>query len=189
MRPQKLSREQILNRCALQFKTHGYAATSMGMLAKACGLTKASFYYYYASKEALLMDVLELTQQYLNTHLFKLGEHRTLCVVEHFEQIHECAVQFFSYGVKGCLVGILSIEALYQSGNKKKKIRSIFKDWEMAFYQFFKVQLSDHEAQILAKQSVADYEGAILMYRLNDDIFYLDQVKLRILKQLHMQPS
>jgi TetR/AcrR family transcriptional repressor of nem operon len=161
----------------------------MDMLAKACGLTKASFYYYYASKEALLMDVLELTQQYLNTHLFKLGEHRTLCVVEHFEQIHERAVQFFSYGVKGCLVGILSIEALYQSGDILEKIRSIFQDWEIAFYQFFKIQLSDHEAQILAKQSIADYEGAILMYRLNDDVFYLDQVKLRILKQLHMQPS
>ena len=189
MRPQKLSREQILNRCALQFKTHGYAATSMGMLAKACGLTKASFYYYYASKEALLMDVLELTQQYLNTHLFKLGEHKKLCVVEHFEQLHERAVEFFSYGVKGCLVGILSIEALYQSGDILEKIRSIFKDWEMAFYQFFKVQLSDHEAKILAKQSVADYEGAILMYRLNDDSFYLNQVKLRILKQLHMQSS
>ena len=112
-----------------------------------------------------------------------------LCGVEHFEQLHARAVEFFSYGVKGCLVGILSIEALYQSADILEKIRSIFKDWEMAFYQFFKVQLSDHEAQILAKQSVADYEGAILMYRLNDDVFYLDQVKLRILKQLHMQPS
>lgn len=29
----------------------------------------------------------------------------------HFEQIHEHAVQFFSYEIKGCLVGILSIEA------------------------------------------------------------------------------
>jgi len=54
----------------------------------------------------------------------------------------------------------------------------------MAFYQLFKMQLTDHEAQILAKQSLADYEGAILMYRLNDDLFYLDQVKQRIIKQL-----
>lgn len=38
MRPQKLSTEQMLNSCALQFKAHGYAGTSMDMLAKACGL-------------------------------------------------------------------------------------------------------------------------------------------------------
>ena len=40
------------------------------------------------------------------------------------------------------------------------------------------------DAQILAKISVADYEGAILMYRLNNDLFYLNQVKARISQQL-----
>lgn len=107
-----------------------------------------------------------------------------MSATQHFEQIHERAVQFFSYGVKGCLVGILSIEALYQSNDILEKIRAIFQDWEMAFYQLFKIQLTENEAKILAKQSLADYEGAILMYRLNDDLFYLDQVKQRILKQL-----
>lgn len=54
----------------------------------------------------------------------------------------------------------------------------------MAFYQLFKTHLDENDAKILAKQSLADYEGAILMDRLNDDLFYLDQVKQRILKQL-----
>ena len=40
--------------------------------------------------------------------------------------------------------------------------------------------MNQTDAQILAKISVADYEGAILMYRLNDDLFYLNQVKQRI---------
>lgn len=31
----------------------------------------------------------------------------------HFEQIHEHAVQFFSYEIKGCLVRILSVEVRY----------------------------------------------------------------------------
>ena len=127
MRPQKLSREQILNLCALQFKTQGYTGTSMDMLAKACGLSKASFYYYYPSKEALLMDVLELTQQYLNQHLFKLSKNPEMSATQHFEQIHERAVQFFSYGVKGCLVGILSIEALYHRTIFWKKFALFFR--------------------------------------------------------------
>lgn len=184
MRPQKLSREQILKTCALQFKRHGYAATSMEILAQACGLSKASFYYYYPSKEALLMDVLELTRQYLNTHLFKLNQQDEISISQQFEQMHERAIQFFSDEVKGCLIGIISIEARYQSEQIVEKIRLIFQDWQMAFYQLFKMQLAEHEAQVLAKQSLADYEGAILMYRLNDDLFYLDQVKQRILKQL-----
>ncbi len=50
MRPQKLTTEHMLNTCALQFKTHGYAGTSMEMLAQACGLTKAAFYYHFPNK-------------------------------------------------------------------------------------------------------------------------------------------
>lgn len=184
MRPQKLSREQILNLCALQFKHYGYAATSMDILAKACGLSKASFYYYYPSKHALLIDVLEMTQHYLKQHLFKLSENPDMSAAQQFDYMHQRATQFFSYGIKGCLVGMLSMEALYQSNAILEKIRAIFQDWEMAFYQLFKIQLTENQAQLLAKQSLADYEGAILMYRLNDDPFYLDQVKLRILTQL-----
>ena len=66
----------------------------------------------------------------------------------HFEQIHERAMQFFSYGVKGCIVGIHSIESQYHFADILEKIRAIFQDGE------------------------------------NDDVFYLDQVKQRILKQL-----
>lgn len=100
----------------------------------------------------------------------------------HFEQIHERAMQFFSYGVKGCLVGIHSIESRYHFADILEKIRAIFQDGEMAFYQLFKMYLDENKARILAKQILADYEGVILMDRLNDDLFYLDQVKQLILK-------
>ena len=96
MRPQKLSREQILTRCALQFKRHGYAATSMEMLPQACGLSKASFYYYSPSKETLLMDVLKLTQQYLNSHLFKLNQQDDISISPQFKWMHERTIQFFN---------------------------------------------------------------------------------------------
>ena len=54
MRPQKLSKEQIQLHCMQTFKTHGYAGTSMDLLAKSCGLSKAAFYSYYPNKEALV---------------------------------------------------------------------------------------------------------------------------------------
>lgn len=72
----------------------------------------------------------------------------------HFEQIHQRAVQFFSYGVKGCLVGILSIEARYHSANILEKIRAIFQDGEIAFYQLFKMYLDENKARILAKPTM-----------------------------------
>lgn len=187
MRPQKLTPEQILNTCALQFKAHGYAGTSMDMLAKACGLSKAAFYYYYPNKEALLLKVLEHSHAYLKASVFAIAysdDINHFDPLRHFNQMHDKAVDFFSYQIKGCLVGILSIESGHISEQIVLKIREIFQDWQLAFYQLFRHRLDENSAQTLAKISIADYEGAILMYRLNHDPFYLDQVKMRILQAL-----
>ena len=187
MRPQKLNPEHILNICALEFKAHGYAGTSMDMLAKACGLSKAAFYYYYPNKEALLLKVLEHTHAYLKVSVFAFAYSNDLNNFDpllHFNQMHDKAVDFFSYQIKGCLVGILSIESENISEQIMQKIREIFQDWQQAFYQLFRHRLDENSAQALAKISIADYEGAILMYRLNHDPFYLDQVKTRILQAL-----
>lgn len=81
-------------------------------------------------------------------------------------------------------MGILSLEANDISYTVLQKIRTIFQDWQHVLYQLFKQTLNEQDAQNVAKITVADYEGAILMYRLYQDIFYLDQVKQRVLQLL-----
>lgn len=44
------------------FARDGYGRASMASVATACGISKANIYHYYASKDALLFDIL-------NTHL------------------------------------------------------------------------------------------------------------------------
>ena len=51
-------RSAILRRSAELFARHGYSATSITMIAEACGASKALLYYYYQDKEALLFDVI-----------------------------------------------------------------------------------------------------------------------------------
>ena len=48
----------------------------------------------------------------------------------------------------------------------------------MAFYLLFKTQITENEAKILAKQSLTDFEGVILMDHQNDELFYFDQTWL-----------
>ena len=81
-------------------------------------------------------------------------------------------------------MGILSLEANDISYTVLQKIRTIFQDWQHVLYQLFKQTLNEQDALKVAKITVADYEGAILMYRLYQDIFYLDQVKKRVLQLL-----
>lgn len=139
---------------------------------------------YYSNKEALVLDILQISQQYLNHKLFSIlnDTHLEYCV--RFEHLHQQSVSFFSAGVQGCLVGMLSLEIPHLSEQIHLKIQSIFQDWELALFHYFQQVMPIAQAEALAKISVADYEGAILMTRLKQDDFYLTHVAERILKQL-----
>lgn len=51
-------RGAILHRAAKVFARDGYDRASMALLAAECGVSKALLYHYYASKEALLFDII-----------------------------------------------------------------------------------------------------------------------------------
>ena len=55
----------ILRASAKLFARHGYAGTSVTMIAEACGASKALLYHYYPDKEAVLFDVLSTHLQAL----------------------------------------------------------------------------------------------------------------------------
>jgi AcrR family transcriptional regulator len=52
-------RSAILDAAAEAFAETGYAASTMATLAERCGTSKARLYHYYASKDAILYDLLE----------------------------------------------------------------------------------------------------------------------------------
>jgi AcrR family transcriptional regulator len=58
-------RRQILKTSARLFARHGFTGTSITMVAKACGASKALLYHYYASKDEVLFDILQLHLQTL----------------------------------------------------------------------------------------------------------------------------
>jgi len=52
-------RAQILNTAARVFAAEGFDRASMNQIARACGISKANIYHYYAGKDALLFDLLD----------------------------------------------------------------------------------------------------------------------------------
>jgi AcrR family transcriptional regulator len=53
------SRERILNSALRLFARHGYAATSVRMIAEEAGVSQGLMYNYYEGKEALLRAIVE----------------------------------------------------------------------------------------------------------------------------------
>ncbi|AOA58936.1 TetR/AcrR family transcriptional regulator [Acinetobacter larvae] len=184
MRPAKLTQEQIIQKCALCFKQHGYHGTSMQMLAEACGLSKGAFYYYYRNKQDLISDILNSLHQHLATTVFAIAEQKQRSSLQRFQEMHHYAKIFFSQGEKGCLMAIISIEALYAMPALLAPIQQFFADWQTAMLHLYTAHYPPVEAERLAKMAIADYEGAILMFRLNRDLDYIDLIEQRFIQQL-----
>ncbi|MDD1009676.1 TetR/AcrR family transcriptional regulator [Pseudomonas shahriarae] len=184
MRPLKIPRDELLQRCANTFKRLGYHGTTMDALSTACGLTKASFYHHYPSKESLLVDVLAWTHERLQQSLFSIAFDEALPVPERFIRMGRKAKKLFQDDSIGCLMGVMAVDSTYGKVELMEPIRRFMDDWAAAFTQLFGAGYSQEQAQRLARQLVADYEGAILLARIYGDLSYIDAVTERGLRQL-----
>lgn len=186
MRPLKIPRDELLQRCANTFKRLGYHGTTMDALSSACGLTKASFYHHYPNKESLLRDVLGWTHERLKQSLFSIAFDENLAPQERLTSMGRKAKKLFQDDSIGCLMGVVAVDATYGKVELMEPIRLFLDDWTAAFAKLYSAGYSQEEAQRLARQLVADFEGAILLARIYGDPSYIDAVTERGLHQLEL---
>lgn len=184
MRPLKIPRDELLQRCANTFKRFGYHGTTMDALSSACGLTKASFYHHYPNKESLLRDVLDWTHERLKQSLFSIAFDEDLAAQERLTRMGRKAKKLFQDDSIGCLMGVVAVDATYGKVELMEPIRRFLDDWIAAFTKLYSAGYSPAEAHNLARQLVADFEGAILLARIYGDPSYIDAVTERGLRQL-----
>lgn len=79
-------RAHVIETAALMFHEKGYEATTIQDIADAVGLLKGSLYYYFASKEDLLFEVLQEVHQAALEAVFEAiePEHDPLQVIRAF---------------------------------------------------------------------------------------------------------
>ncbi len=62
-------REKVLAAAVQSFAEYGYNAATMRDIARIAGIQAASIYYHYASKQALLVEIMETHMRHLNANL------------------------------------------------------------------------------------------------------------------------
>ena len=68
----ELIRKSLLEQGHKQFSAYGLRKTNIEELAEAAGISKGAFYLFYASKEALFMDVTEQIEQRFRQEIFAM---------------------------------------------------------------------------------------------------------------------
>ena len=60
-------RSEIISAALEQFKTQGYTATSMSSIARSAGLDQSSIYYWFSSKDDILLEAVEGNEAFLRS--------------------------------------------------------------------------------------------------------------------------
>ena len=66
-------RRHILTVAAEVFAREGIARASMNEVARACGISKANIYHYYASKDDIIFDILDSYLSQLRDQIVEIG--------------------------------------------------------------------------------------------------------------------
>ncbi|MGP4077387.1 TetR/AcrR family transcriptional regulator [Halobacillus sp. K22] len=81
-----VKRMQIMESAAQLFSKKGYEATSVQDVAEVCGMSKATLYKYFSSKQTLLIEVIEYNHQRMSQRTEELKEDDSLGALEALRQ-------------------------------------------------------------------------------------------------------
>lgn len=184
MAKNKITKDEIVRIAIELFRKQGYNRTSMNDLAVGCGLQKGSFYHYFASKEALMSEVLNTLHQYYKNKIFAVAYKNDYSARARMEYFFKKQEPVFTQDLTGCLFGNITLETISVEEEFKSVIQDFFRDWIDAFREIFLADHNDAEsAEQLAKQSVMEIEGALMIMRVFGDVEILKQACVRVLEK------
>jgi TetR/AcrR family transcriptional regulator, transcriptional repressor for nem operon len=186
------AKQKILNAAELLIEQRGYSALGVAEICKAAGVPKGSFYYFFESKEALALAVIDghwevqrrTWEQILGSdarpsspleqQLFSTSALEQLRRLFEATEAELRAGQAGSGTVSGCLFGNLTLEMSNQTEVIRGRLQEIFDDQvDMVASVVARArerrEVSVTDSRQAARSIVAQLEGQIMFAKLYND--------------------
>lgn len=167
MPKQKVSVDYILKQSLRLFRKKSYHNTSIADIAEACGLLKGSLYHYFPSKEALMSAVIRYAHSYFQKEVFSIAKNPDLTPQQKMEMMFKKSERALLSD--GDIMGNIGVETARVIPEFSDNIREFFEEWMVAVKTVFMEITNEEDAQKLAEQTVAEFEGAVMMSRIFRD--------------------
>jgi len=175
---QKVTSEEILKQSFKLFREKSYHNTSMADIADACGILKGSLYHYYSSKEALMSAVIDYAHTYFKEKIFSLAYNEELSPQERIERMFQKSEKTLLSD--GNIMGNIGVETARIVPEFANLIKDFYMEWINAVAYIFRKITNEKDAQDLAEQTVAEFEGAVMMSRIFKDTRFMNNAYLRL---------
>ncbi len=184
MPSQKINLEQLIEKSSYLFRTRGYHYTSISDIASYCNLSKASVYHYMPSKQALGAAVIKELHRSFRNEIFSIAFDEDLNPADRLKKYARKLENFFEDREGGCLVGNLALEVTGIIPEFEKLIREFFVEWIASLKQLISGKFSDQESQVIAEETLAQIQGALMVQRLFSDPKQLKRASARVAELL-----
>lgn len=162
--------------------TSGFASSGLDSILKNVGVPKGSFYFYFKSKEAFGLAVLESYAKYFANKLkvsLQNVDVPPLTRIEHFVEDAKTGMARHDFK-RGCLVGNLGQEVELLPESFRPELIKIFESWQQQIAECLELaKLSGDISQQADSAALAQYfwtgwEGAVSRARLQQNSQPLD---------------
>lgn len=178
----KTSKEEVLKKVIPVLRSKGISNSSMSELAKACGIQKSHFYYYFSNKDQLIKEVLEMVHSYFRYNFYRILDSKSLSDLQKTEKIEALLYKMFQKADGGCIMANTALETANLNSIYKEDIQRFFTDFMSGLQKILEVKYDIIEASRLAEQIVQDIEGGILLMQVFNDPKYLNNAVSRMKK-------
>jgi len=170
------TREKILASAQALIEVRGYSALGVAEICKAAGVPKGSFYYFFESKEALALAVIDAEWE-AQRHVWARILRSDAAPLERLRQLFEetqadqHARQQSCGTVAGCMFGNLTLELSNQTETIRERLQEIFN----AQAEMVEVVITEalgrgdiyvSNAETTARSLIAQLEGQVLFAKL-----------------------
>jgi len=177
-------RERLLNAASALFSQRSYSAIGVAEICAVAGVQKGSFYYYFESKQALALAVIE--QHWVaQRDAWRGALEAEGSLMERLRRVFLLTTEVQTAALKdagavsGCLFGNLALELSAQDDPIRERLQGIFEEQidliEEAITTSSEVRPAS-DAREAAKAVVAQLEGLVLFAKLFNDPAQLDRL-------------
>jgi TetR/AcrR family transcriptional regulator, transcriptional repressor for nem operon len=191
------AREKILSAAQSLIEVRGYSALGVAEICKAADVPKGSFYYFFESKEALALAVIDehwAKQERTWTRILT-GEAEPLQRLRQLFEATEAAQRAGQQScgtVSGCLFGNLTLEMSNHTEAVRQRLKEIFEAQvdlvaPVIVEALGRKEIAVSDPREAARSVVAQLEGQVLLAKLYNDTQLLGPLWANCLALLRAQ--
>ncbi len=174
------TREKLLDVAARLFYEQGYAATGVATILREAEVNSGSLYYFFSSKEELLLGVLDRYVELLHPIIMGPAEAAAEDPIERIFAL----LNLYREGLRmtdcrlGCPIGNLALEVSDGYPEARKKIDLNFRNWSGAVRRWLEAAAPNLPADVnldhLSEFVLTVMEGGMMQARARDNIAPFD---------------